>query len=253
MRRQSRTVEKSTPNPVGKSTKERDPRERQRRGDGGERAPEAADCRPVSVASFNSTEDSVRLGAARPSFEYLGLSSLVPGPVRRSEAGVIENPQQDEKSRSQVKRDFRELKNLGIRLAGLSSAQLRALPLSEKTLEAALASHGMARNALQRHYRHLSSLLSEEDVAAIRAALAGTLQPHAEDVAKLHEAEQWRDKLLSADETQLAAFVERYPECDRTHVRLLVRNARKELEIDKPPKSARQLFRYLRGLIDPQV
>jgi len=165
---------------------------------------------------------------------------------------VIENPQQDAKSRSQVKREFRELKDLGIQLAGLPKAQLRAIPLSEKTLEAALASHGMARNALQRHYRYLSSLLAEEDVAAIRAALAGAFQPHVKDVAKQHEAERWRDELLSGDERQLAAFVERYPECDRTHLRLLLRNARQELDRAKPPRSARLLFRYLRRLSDPQ-
>ena len=94
--------------------------------------------------------------------------------------------------------------------------------------------------------------MGKEDVAVIRAALTGELQPHVKDVANLHEAEQWRDSLLSADERQLAAFVERYPECDRPHLRLLVRNAQKELELDKPPKAARQLFKYLRQLSDPQ-
>ena len=163
---------------------------------------------------------------------------------------MSENPHPDEKSRSQVKRDFRELKDLGIRLAGLPKGQLRAIPLSEKAREATMASHGMARNALQRHYRYLSALLAREDLAAIRAALAGALQPHARDVAQLHEAEQWRDKLLSADETHLAAFVLHYPECDRALVRRLVRNAREESELGKPPKSARELFRYLRRLFD---
>jgi ribosome-associated protein len=163
---------------------------------------------------------------------------------------VTENSQQDEKSRSQIKREFRELKNLGIQLAGLSKGQLRAIPLSEDTRDAVLAAKGMTRTALQRQYRYLSSLLAEEDVAAIRAALAGELQPHAEEVAALHEAEHWRDKLLSADERQLAAFFERYPECDRTHLRQLVRNAKKERDLDKPPRSARQLFRYLRQLFE---
>jgi ribosome-associated protein len=170
----------------------------------------------------------------------------------RNEAGVIKNSQQDEKSRSQVKRDIRELKNLGIQLAGLPKGQLRAIPLSDETREAMLATHGMARNALQRHYRYLSSLLAEEDVAAIRTALTGELQPHVKVVAKQHEAERLRDELLSGDERPLAAFVARYPECDRTHVRLLVRNARKELDLDKPPRSARLLFRYLRRLSDAQ-
>jgi ribosome-associated protein len=165
---------------------------------------------------------------------------------------VIKNSQLDEKSRSQIKRDFRALKDLGIELAGLSKAQLRAVPLSEKTREALAAVQGMARNALQRHYRYLSSLLAEEDVAAIKTALTGERQSHVKDVAQQHEAERLRDELLSGDERQLAAFVERYPECDRTHVRFLVRNARKELDHDKPPRSARLLYRYLRRLADAQ-
>ena len=89
----------------------------------------------------------------------------------------MKNSQQDEKSRSQIKREFRELKTLGIQLAGLSKGQLRAMPLSEDTRDALLAAKGMTRTALQRQYRYLSSLLAkEEDVAAIRAALTGKRQ-----------------------------------------------------------------------------
>lgn len=163
---------------------------------------------------------------------------------------VVKNSQQDEKSRSQIKREFRELKELGKQLAGLSKGQLRALPLFEATRDALLATKGMTRSALQRQYRHLSSLLAREDVAALRRGLTGELQPHAEEVAALHEVEYWRDRLLSADERQLAAFVERYPECDRTRLRQLVRNAKKERDLDKPPRSARVLFRYLLSLAD---
>jgi ribosome-associated protein len=165
---------------------------------------------------------------------------------------VIKDSPQDEKSRSQVKRDFRALKELGVRLAGLSKGQLSDIPLSAETRAAVLAAQGMARNALQRHYRYLSSLLAGEDVAAIRTALTGELQPHVKEVATQHEAERFRDELVSGDERQLAAFVERYPKCDRTHVRLLVRNARKELDLGKPPRSARLLFRYLKRLSDPR-
>jgi ribosome-associated protein len=159
----------------------------------------------------------------------------------------------NEKSRSQLKRDIAALKELGIQLAALSEEQLAAIPLSEKARAAVLAAHGMARNALARHRRYLASLLGEEDADAMRAALAGVLQPHAEDVAKLHEAERWRDRLLSGDEAQLAALVERYPACDRGHIGLLVRNAHKELEQGKPPRSARELLRYVRARCDLRV
>jgi ribosome-associated protein len=163
---------------------------------------------------------------------------------------VTQDSQPEKKSRSQVKREYRQLKELGIRLVGLSRGQLRAMPLSERTLDALLAAKAMTRTALQRQYRHIASLLAEEDVAPIRAALAGELRPHAAEVAALHEAEEWRDRLLEGDDGELAAFVERYPECDRTHLRRLVRHARKERDLDKPPKSARLLFRYLGQLFE---
>ena len=86
---------------------------------------------------------------------------------------MSKDPQPEEKSRSQVKREYRELKDLGIQLAGLSVGQLRALPMSEELRDALLAAKGMTRSALQRQFRYLSSLLAEEDVAAIRAALGG--------------------------------------------------------------------------------
>ncbi len=162
------------------------------------------------------------------------------------------NLQQDDKSRSQLKREYRELKELGAQLAGLSRGQLRAIPMSEDTRDTLTATHGMARNAIQRQLRYIASLLAEEDIPAIRAALAGELQPHVREVAALHEAENWRDRLLSHDPSQLSAFVEQYPGCDLTHIRRLVTIAGKERELAKPPKSARLLFRYLRQLFEEE-
>ncbi len=163
---------------------------------------------------------------------------------------MTENPQPEEKSRSQLKREYLELKELGKQLARLSEGQLRAVPLSKKTHDAVAATRQLTRKALQRQFRYLAALLVEEDVAPIRLALAGELQPHAEEVATLHKAEHWRDKLLSDDDGEVAAFAEQHPECDRTRLRQLVRNAKKERELEKPPKSARQLFRYLKQLFD---
>lgn len=164
---------------------------------------------------------------------------------------MIKNSDEDDKSRSQVKREFQELKVLGIKLTALSKGQLKAMPMSDRTREALLAAKGMKRTALQRQYRHLISLISEEeDIDTIRAALAGNLQPHVDEVAAVHDAEQWRDKLLSDDESRFEAFTERHRTCDRLRLRQLVRNAKKERELQKAPKSARLLYKYVKQLID---
>ena len=156
--------------------------------------------------------------------------------------------QEDSKSRSQIKREHHELKDLGIQLVGLSSGQLQAMPLSPATCEAVQAARGMTRRALQRQLRHLASLMEEEDAAAVREALSGALQPHATEVAAMHRAESWREELISGDEKLLARFAEEHPACDRRRLRQLVRNTRRERDLDKPPRSARQLFRYLKSL-----
>jgi ribosome-associated protein len=163
---------------------------------------------------------------------------------------MTDSDQKEEKSRSQIKREFRELKNLGKQLVCLPEGSLRALPLSERTRDAILAAKTMTRTALQRQLRYLSSLLSEEDVISIRVALERRLQPHADEVAALHQAERWREDLLSGDDDLLSTLVEQHPGCDRQHLRQLVRNARKERELGKPARSARQLFRYLKRLAE---
>jgi len=161
---------------------------------------------------------------------------------------VTEPEREEKKSRSQIKREFLELKELGKQLVALSPGQLRGIPLSPGTREAVLAAKDMARGALQRQFRHLAHLIEEEDVASIRDALSGALQPHVEEVAGLHETERWRDQLLSGEEDALTRFMGQHPEADRQRLRQLVRNAKKERDLDKPPRSARQLFRYLKSL-----
>ncbi len=155
---------------------------------------------------------------------------------------------EEKKSRSQIKREFVEFKALGKRLVGLSLGQLQTIPLSQDTREAVLAAKEMTRTALQRQLRRLSSLMAEENLTAIQEALSGAQRPHAKETTTLHDAERWRDELLSGDENALTRFVEQHPACDRQHLGQLVRNAKKERQLEKPPRSARQLFRYLKSL-----
>ena len=56
------------------------------------------------------------------------------------------------------------------------------------------------------------------------------------------------DALVEGDETVLEEIISNYPGVDRQHLRQLVRNAAKEQQANKPPKSSRQLFQYLKSL-----
>ncbi|MFC1536558.1 DUF615 domain-containing protein [Pseudomonadota bacterium] len=48
----------------------------------------------------------------------------------------------------------------------------------------------------------------------------------------------------------MSKFLDRYPNVDRQRLNQLVRGAAKEAQLGKPPKSSRQLFRFLREEIN---
>lgn len=153
----------------------------------------------------------------------------------------------EEKSRSQLKREFQELKELGKELVQLSRRQLEGIPMSDATREAILAAQQMARSALQRQFRYLAGLIENEDVAAIRSAMSGSPQPAAVDEVMPPDLEErWRDELISGDDQFLYEFVEDHPEFDRQQLRQLVRNARDEADAE-PSKSSQKLVDYLKS------
>ncbi len=152
--------------------------------------------------------------------------------------------QEEWKSRSQLKREFNELKELAAQLVELSPGRLAAFPLSDRTRKAILDAQSMKRAALKRQVGHIANRIENEDPDAIRAFLAGDVQPVAEEVGPTR-AERWRDQLLAGDDDFLMQFVEEHPQFDRQQLRQLLRKARKERERGKPPEYARQLLDHL--------
>ena len=163
-------------------------------------------------------------------------------------------PEEERKSRSQLKREHQELKDLAAELVALSSGRLASIPLSERARRAVVAARPMDRAELKRQIGHLANFLEHEDVDTIRDVLAGELPPaeaEAEAEAGPTEAERWRDALIEGDDDSLMDFVEAHPEFDRQQLRQLVRKARKERERGKPPGSAQKLLEHLQERASP--
>ncbi len=159
--------------------------------------------------------------------------------------------EEEEKSRSQLKREQQGRRDLGEELVALSEARLARLPLSEETLDAVRDGQRFTRRALQRQLTRIAALITEyDDEQVIRKGLEGLYQPHRDEVRRHHEAEQWRDGLIASDNAVMEAVVARFPEVDRQRLRQLARNANKENEQQKPPRAARQLYTYLHELIE---
>lgn len=161
---------------------------------------------------------------------------------------MIEDDDELVKSKSQIKREMQALRDLGKELVDLPVSVLKKIDLSEAVYEAVTLAQGLKREALRRQLQHIGKLLREEDEVAIRQALAQIAQPQRNEVRAFHEIERWRDKLISGDDQVINLLVEQFPTAERQQLRTLVRNARKESELDKPPKSSRLLFKYLKEL-----
>ena len=60
-----------------------------------------------------------------------------------------------------------------------------------------------------------------------------------------------RDRLLDKDQA-LTDFISEYPDADAGALRTLIRNARKEKELSKPPKNFRALYQAIKAVMDTQ-
>ncbi|MDH5357487.1 MAG: DUF615 domain-containing protein [Gammaproteobacteria bacterium] len=161
------------------------------------------------------------------------------------EHDVTEGDFLEEKSKSQVKRELQELKDLGKALIDLSVKDLDKLNLSERLYELIIEAHSMTHIALKRQVGFIGSVMVHEDHQAIQQQLNKLRQAHNGQVRAFHQLEQWRDDLLAGDSQVMTVLRNQFEEFDIQHVRQLVRNANKEATQNKPHKSARLLFKYL--------
>lgn len=159
-----------------------------------------------------------------------------------------ENDEELPISKSQIKRDLGDLKVLGKSLVSLPEKKFIHIPVSDKMREAIVSARTMKHGALARQLKFIGSLMQTEDETAIRFALEKADKPHKEEVEKLHKLEQWRDNLLQGDQDLFNELLSKFENFDRQHVNQLIRNAKKEHKMSKPPKSSRLLFKYLSEL-----
>lgn len=153
-----------------------------------------------------------------------------------------------EKSKTQVKKELQALRDLGRKLMELPERDLLKLALPEDILEAVTDGQSMSKGALKRQTGFLGGLLAEADHEAIERKLVQLRQPHQGRVREFHQLENWRDRLLSGDDDVYGELIAEFEDFDVQHVRQLVRNAAREARQNKPPKSARLVFQYLKEL-----
>ncbi|MDN3522400.1 ribosome biogenesis factor YjgA [Halomonas ramblicola] len=162
-------------------------------------------------------------------------------------AQILQQPDDERPSKSQLKREMHALQALGERLIAMSPAERARFPLSDDLLAAVEESGRLrAHEARRRHMQYVGKLMRREDLAAILAVLDELEQEQLRRDHAFHRLEAWRDRLLEEGDGALEAFIADHPDVDRQALRQLIRNARRERERGKPPASARKLFRLIR-------
>ncbi len=153
-------------------------------------------------------------------------------------------------SKSQRKRDAHALQALGQRLVASSPEKVAAMGLDEGLLEAiALARRIRSNGALRRQAQLIGKLMREADAERIADALDSGGDRHRAEVAQMHAAERWRERLL-ADAGALAEWRARHGEGEAAvQVEALVAPARAEHARGQPGRHYRDLYRCLRAAL----
>jgi len=153
-------------------------------------------------------------------------------------------------SKSELKRQVRELQDLGDELVALPPVELDALGLPDDLREAVIEGRRItAHGARVRQRLYIGKLLRRIDVEPIRSALARRTEIDRQRVHREHVIEQWRTRLLADEAAAWTELGGRVPASDLQQLRSLVRQARAERDAARPPAAARQLFRRLRELL----
>lgn len=151
----------------------------------------------------------------------------------------------DYKSKSQLKREMTGLQDLGVKLTELPRDLVLQLNLEPKLLDAIdeykRINH---KNAQKRHRQFIGKLMRSADTEAIEALINRLEQDHLRVTRQLHNAERWRERLLS-EEGALEKFINLHPEVDIQQLRSLHRSAKKDLQLNKKSGAAKKLFKLI--------
>jgi len=159
--------------------------------------------------------------------------------------------QEEQKSKSQVKRELHALEKMGERLVKLPAGQIRDMDLPDELKEALLFAQTITtRKAGKRQRKYIGALMRNVEMESVQRVLAQIDGDHDVETLYFQELERLRDDLVADNQAVLEDLLNRFPKTDRQRLMQLIRGARKEQDLDKPPKSYRLLFAYLRELTE---
>ncbi len=154
-------------------------------------------------------------------------------------------------SRTQKKKDAWDFQLLGERLVKLSSQQLENMEIPNEVMQAVIFAKTIKKHgAYRRQMQYIGALMRKIDPDTIKKALEIIELGDYHKAREFKKIEKWRDELIEGNDALLEEIIIRFPAAERQRLTQLVRNARKEKENNRPPRSSKMLFRYIRQVIE---
>ena len=154
-------------------------------------------------------------------------------------------------SKSQLKREAEDAQKLGEDLFKLDTRSLSSIELPDN-LRKALddARRIKSHSALKRQLQYIGKIMRKIDLDPIRSEYEKIINHYGKDIKHLHLLENWRDRLINEGDKALEELINDVPNVDRQRLRQLIRQSKKETKLNKPPKSAREIFQYLKTVFE---
>ena len=154
-----------------------------------------------------------------------------------------------EVSKSQRKREAHELLDLATQLISMPDSRLKKLPLDDELRsEVDFARNIRAHGARKRQLMTVGKMLRQRDNDDLLDAVNNIDQKNRRENARFHHIEAWRDHLVAGTDKELSELLDQSPGANAQTLRQLIRNAKKEARLEKPPAAARKLFKLLREM-----
>ncbi len=154
-------------------------------------------------------------------------------------------------SKSQRKREADDVLALGEKMITLNQEELAQIHMDDELRDALEEAQRIKSNsALKRQKHYIAKIMRGLADDTLAAQVERVL--HKDDIynAQFKRMEKWRDSIIENGDKGINDFLAEYPQADRSHLRQLVRNAAKEKKNNKPPAAYRQIFKYIRDVMD---
>jgi ribosome-associated protein len=160
--------------------------------------------------------------------------------------------EQEQLSKTQIKAQMLELQALGTSLVHLGPSALAKIPLDSDLLDAIMLARKILRKkeGYRRQLQLIGKMMRYRDIAPIEQALLNIKSAHKKLNDAFHQIEVLRDDMLVLGDGKIEESITQYPSLDRQRLRQFVRQAQKQQAANKPPKASRELFQYLKQVIN---